>query len=113
MSLYRKCGLLSGAALLCLAGMAFGAQTDTLIVESHPVKYVRADLATPAGAKKLYWRIQLAARLVCHMSDVRELSQISAYRTCYDNAVENAVAEVNATQLTALHRSRTQRLAAG
>ncbi len=110
MTLYRNRGVLSAATLLCAVFLS-SANAGSLGVSSVPVKFVRADLATPAGARKLYWRIQLAARLACHGRDLRDISQNSSYYACYEQAVDNAVAEVNATELTALHRKRTQRTA--
>ncbi len=113
MSVNRKCGAIAGAALLCFACLSSGAYAEDLIVESIAVKYAPAELTTPQGAKKLYARIQRAASVVCHKPDVRDISVHSDYWTCYNNAVDSAVSKVDATELTALHRNRTQRSAAG
>jgi UrcA family protein len=97
------------SALLCTAAlMATGAVADSI----H-LSYVTTDLSRPEGAKALYWHIQRAARLVCHAPDVRDLPAWEVYQRCYDRAVDNAVEQVGASALTALHRSKTQRNAAG
>jgi UrcA family protein len=100
--------------LLCTAAfMATGANAAAQVEDSVHLSYVTADLTQPEGAKRLYLRIQRAARMVCHAPDLRELPAWEKYQRCYDRAVDNAVAEVGASALTALHRSKTQRNAAG
>ena len=101
------------AVLLCAAPfMATGAIAAPAEEPMH-LSYVKADLAGPEGAKALYLRIQNAARMVCHMPDKRELMKWEVYQRCYDGAVAYAVEQVNASELTALHRRKTQRNAAG
>ena len=102
------------AVLLCAAPfMAPGAIAAPNAEEPIHLSYVKADLESPEGAKALYLRIQKAARMVCLMPDKRELMKWEVYQRCYDGAVAYAVEQVNASELTALHRSKTQRHAAG
>jgi UrcA family protein len=102
------------SALLCTAAlMATGAVAAPQAEDSIHLSYVTTDLSRPEGAKALYWHIQRAARLVCHAPDVRDLPAWEVYQRCYDRAVDNAVEQVGASALTALHRSKTQRNAAG
>lgn len=101
-------------ALLCTAAfVTTGAIAAPPSRESVHVSYVAADLAQPEAAAALYLRIQRAARRVCHEPDLRMLRDHLLYQQCYDKAVDDAVANVNATALTALHRSRTHGSAAG
>jgi UrcA family protein len=116
----RKCGLAgltavpAMTALLCTAAfMATGAIAAPQSGDSIPLSYVPAELTQPEGAQTLYLRIQRVARVVCHEPDIRDLSRYRVYQQCYERAVDDAVAKVNATALTALHRSKTQRNAAG
>jgi len=96
-------------AVLCMAAfMATGAIAAAQDVESVNVSYVSTDLTQPEGAQKLYRRIQQAARMVCHQPDIRDLANYGIYQRCYEHAVDDAVAKVDATALTALHRSKTQ-----
>jgi UrcA family protein len=109
----RHRGTLTGLILLGTAAL-----TTTGVFASTPrnslsVSYVKADLSQPASAESLYKRIQFAARSVCHEPNPHELSRFANYRLCYEKAVDEAVAQVDASALTALHHSRTQRSAAG
>jgi UrcA family protein len=121
MSLMNRNGVLGGlaaapvmTALLCTATfITTGASAASLTLKSVNVSYVAADLTRPESAQKLYVRIQRAARLVCSEPDVRDLPVRPAYQQCYNHAVDNAVATVNASALTALHRSKTQRGSSG
>jgi UrcA family protein len=100
--------------LLCTAAfMATGAIAAAQTEESIHLSYVTADVTEAEGAKRLYRRIKRAARMVCHAPDLREQPAWEAYQRCYDRAVDDAVAKVGASALTALHRSKTQRNAAG
>jgi UrcA family protein len=100
--------------LFCTAAfMATGAVAAPKTADSINVSYVAADLTQPEAARTLYRRIQRAARLVCHAPEIRDLPAWEEFQRCYDGAVDNAVAKVGASTLTALHRSKTQRNAAG
>jgi len=101
-------------ALLCTAAFAATAAiASPLAVDSINVSYVATDPTQPEGARSLYLRIQQAARAVCHEPDIRDLTAHTAYQRCYARAMDDAVAKVDATALTALHHSKTQRSAAG
>lgn len=101
-------------ALLCTAPfVATGAIAAPQTADSINVSYVAADLTQPEGARALYVRIQRAARMVCREPDIRDLTALSVYQRCYERAVEDAVAKVDATALTALHRSKMQRSRVG
>jgi UrcA family protein len=101
-------------ALLCTAVfMTTGAIAAPQAVNAVNVSYVKADLTQPESAQSLYKRIQQTARTVCQEPSIRELARYEEYRHRYESAVDAAVAKVDATALTAIHRSRTQRSAAG
>jgi UrcA family protein len=118
----RKCVPI-GVALLCSATlMASGAVAaqpgsatpgDLKEIDTVSVHYHNTDLGKEDGAQSLYRRIQKAARRVCHEPDIRELTLYAEYEKCYEVAVNAAVAKVDVSTLTALHRSRTQRTASG
>jgi UrcA family protein len=100
--------------LLCTAAfMATGATAATQVEDSIQLSYVTADLTQPEGAKTLYRRIERAARQVCHGTDLRDLTALADYDRCYRHAVDDAVEKVGVSAVTALHRSKTQRNAAG
>jgi UrcA family protein len=98
---------LTGLALLCTAAVtATGAVAGETLESSVRVSYVAADLTRPESAEALYRRIRRAAKMVCDEPDIRELVKYQVYRQCFDRAVDDAVARVDATALTALHHSR-------
>ena len=111
----RHFGILSGLVLL---GTAMLCSTAALAAEqmeppSLSVKYVQADLQDSNSARALYNRIQRAARIVCQQPTAREVDRYRLYESCYDRAVDNAVANVGATALTAVHRGHGHTQAAG
>lgn len=103
----RKCGTSTGLVLLCTAAVMATAAIAKETVTSVSVSYVATDLANPAGAEALYRRIQRAARLVCQQPDMRELTEDRLYKQCFDRAVDEAVAKVDSSAVTALHHSKT------
>jgi UrcA family protein len=115
----RKSSTLIGIAVLCAAaftaaGAIAAAPQDTDTVSSMSVKYLEADLAQPGGAQLLYRRLQGAARRVCHEPDRRQLARYAEFQQCFERAVDDAVAKVNVTALTAYHhRVKIQRTASG
>jgi len=113
MKLWTRNRTLTGAALLCAAFVSTASAEDLVNVDSRVVTYRSTDLDTPQGVRKVYHRIQSAARVVCHMPDPREISGYPLFQECYDIAVGNAVQKIGVTPLTSLHRSKTQHGAAG
>jgi UrcA family protein len=109
----RHCATLTGLILLGAGALSTTGALASAPDNSLGVSYVKADLSQPASAESLYKRIQFAARTVCHEPNPHELSRFANYRLCVATAVDAAVAQVDATALTALHRSKTQRSAAG
>ena len=102
----RMRATLTGLALCTAAVMATGALAEEP-GDSINVSYVTADLATSDGAEKLYRHIQRAAKAVCHEPSVRDLRRFQLFQQCYERAVDTAVAKVDSSALTALHRSKT------
>ena len=116
----RNCGTVTGraaapliTALLCTAFTATGAIATESSSNAIELSYVKAELSQPESAELLYRRIQVAARDVCHEPAARELARYARYKRCFDEAVDATVEKINVGSLTALHRSRTQRSAAG
>ncbi|HUI60311.1 MAG TPA: UrcA family protein, partial [Steroidobacteraceae bacterium] len=106
MSLMKhKGGLLAGLALVC-AGFTLGDAAMAQQANGITLEYSRTELEQPGGAQKLYRRIQTAAQHACVEPDRRELSQYARFQECVARAVDGAVAKVDATQLTVLHRAR-------
>jgi UrcA family protein len=109
----RRCGLLSGLALLCVTTLATAGTTQDLVRESIEVKYAPADLKSLEGIANLYRRIQSAARRACHEPPMGEWSRYATFHHCVEVAVEGAVEQVHSPALTALHHTKAQHSAAG
>lgn len=108
-------GILSSLALLGTAALSATAAlaAPPPIVETRNVNYTQSDLSDPAATAELYKRIQRAARIVCEQPFRREIDHYMEFKKCYDRAVDTAVANVDASALTAVHHRKSQRLAAG
>lgn len=72
-------------------------------VRQQVVKFADLDLTRPAGAQELYYRIRYAARNVCRTSDRFD------DRSCIEQAIARAVADVGAARLTTRPPASTQR----
>ena len=73
------------------------------------VKFDDLDLTRLAGAQELYRRIEHAARDVCDPYVPGSYVVSVRYRDCMDQAIERAVAAVDAPLLTARHDALTGR----
>jgi UrcA family protein len=104
-----RAGITAAFALsTCLIAHTAAAKDNGDLVEVT-VSYADLDLSKPAGAQALYKRIRRAARQVCTPRVV--ISPIHAgprFRTCYDEAMANAIAQVNRPVLTALYKEKTK-----
>ena len=106
----RARSLLVAAAALAattLAGQASAAPVAAQAPAVH-VRYNDLDLATEQGSRALYRRIQVAARQVCPVSDIRDLAAMSQALKCQAAAVNRAVDDVHSPQLAALHANLTR-----
>jgi UrcA family protein len=102
---HRSCltSLALGSALFAGAALASATAADgNLVAQSMSIRYADVNLATKAGATTLYRRIEGAARFVCGESG-RRLDEQHAWKECYQNAVDDAVAKVNNPTLSAMH----------
>jgi UrcA family protein len=101
------CCLIGTAAALALTTPAGADPQDP---PSTIVKYGDLDIATPTGAKVLYFRIQHAARVVCPLP-MSSLEFVEAEHGCIAKAIDNAVRSVNSVALTELRFGTQVRLA--
>ncbi len=99
-SLVRRSRAIALAAGLLAAAAVASAQEPP----STHVRYTRAEIQSPDGARVVYARIRAAAREVCGPADTRDLTAWSASRSCQEHAIEQAVASVHSERLAALYR---------
>ena len=79
-------------------------------VPAVKVSFADLDLSQMDGAKKLYGRLDFAARKVCvamEPSSDADLSRLQRWRTCTRNAVSRAVVKLDRTTLTAYYLEKT------
>ncbi|MFO7278029.1 MAG: UrcA family protein [Pseudomonadota bacterium] len=112
--------LTSGRWLVTLAGLACVLGTSSVFADmttkndgntetrSIKVSFADLDLDKPADAAELYKRIQRAAQVVCGPRvSANELGRMYDARRCSQQAISDAVAQVNRPTLTAVHRNVT------
>ena len=94
--------------LVAISGQAAERVMLGTSVTSVTVTYDDLNLASPAGAKTLYARLESAATRVCGGAPnlLQELQKQSNFRSCHDRALDNAVGKVDDARLHALHRPR-------
>lgn len=91
--------LCSAAALSVVAGNALAAYPLQKVV-----RYADLDLAKTQDAAALYTRLERAAKSVCRETFVgRDLTSKRLRINCEAEAIDEAVAEIDAASLTALH----------
>jgi UrcA family protein len=88
-----------GVGFLAIGGTALASEPTAASTTSvtYPVGYSDLDVSTVKGAKTLYLRIRYAAETLCESAATWGKKQGDA---CVQKAVNEAVAHVNATQLT-------------
>jgi UrcA family protein len=72
---------------------------------TYPVRYSDLDVSTAKGAKTLYLRIRYAAETLCESAATWGKKEGEA---CVNKAVNDAVARVNASQLTQYYLLHTK-----
>jgi UrcA family protein len=97
-------GMIAGCLLGSLsAGMASAAGTDD--VPSVVVKYDPQSLASEAGARALYQRLERVAQHVCPEASGRNLQTLDAARLCEKQALARAVHQINSPRLAEVYAS--------
>jgi len=92
--------VLAIAAASLIADIAAAKERDAA---STVVNYSDLDLASSTDTARLYARLKYASQKVCNSYDSRELRTRDRYVACFDQALNNAVAEVNDAKLSSLH----------
>lgn len=113
----RKNGPARRHALIAMAALATAltanlASATTVDDEARQavVRYSDLDLSRPEDARRLYVRIQSAARVVCENFRSADLQRAQIYRRCIDKAVADAVAKVPSAQVAAVANAHIQHL---
>ena len=101
-SLHRRTvGIVALASVASLFGTATVLAADADEVRLK-VSYSDLNLSSINGATTLYHRIEGAAHFVCG-EEGRGIDEQNVWKTCYGNAVNHAVTQVNNPLLTSLY----------
>src|SRR5271168_3769706 len=104
------------ASFLAFGGAAMGGRVQAAEpAQSYTsiVSYGDLNLDSEQGAKVMYARIRSAAGSVCSSLEGRNLTEKKLWQGCFDNAVANAVGQVNNVRVTALHNQMINQTAKG
>jgi UrcA family protein len=110
-----RIGTFTGAIAL-FAALSFVNSASANGVEeplTQKVAYADLNLDSVSGARTLYARLKGAAREVCSPLESSNVLRRAAWQSCFDHAVDTAVATVNKAQLTALRVGVSRRAPAG
>ena len=99
----------SGAfcVLAAYAGEQAAADQEARRASVH-VHYSDLNLTDPEAIKTLYGRLREAARVACDDSATDEIQRMSAYRECFDSALQKSVNTIGNANLYALHARRAK-----
>jgi UrcA family protein len=100
------CVVLAAAPIAMVAGGA-QAQESGDAPAHMAVSYADLNLNSDAGIAVLYKRLRHAARQVCGDGDTTSLSRGRDQTNCINNAMSQAVAQVNSPILTSLYEAKT------
>lgn len=97
---------------LLTAGMAFTeaqAANQTQPVTQITVRYDDLDLSKPAGAEAMLIRLKRAAERACGYAPDARAAVRWRYNRCFDAALADAVEQLDAPLVSALHTDRHDR----
>lgn len=103
--------ILTATALFAALALASDADASEPAYSGHQVRvsYGDLNLSNPAGAKAMLNRLDRAAERACgNVPDSRNLAAMRAFRLCAKTALADAVNELGAPQVTALHAGQSQ-----
>ena len=100
--------LLGSMLALALTANADASPAGNYVVESIAVDYSDLRIDTEAGARTLYARLKHASTKVCGVESywqLGSLTRVKLARTCYDETLSKAVANIDSDALTRIHSS--------
>lgn len=86
--------------LSIIPAFGFAAQEET---RTYQVHFGDLNLQSAAGSESLYTRIRKGAEVVCSTFDARELATAALHKRCMEEAIADAVTQVNQPHLTACY----------
>ncbi len=95
--------ILAACTALGAVGSAHAASADAPALK---VRYSDLNLSTEQGSLALYGRIVAAAQQVCTVDDIRDLQAVAAAKACRQQAIAQAVRDVNSPMLASVYAGR-------
>ena len=95
--------VLAACAAIGAVGSARAATADSPALK---VRYSDLNLSTEQGSLALYGRIVAAAHQVCTAEGIRDLRAVAAVKDCREQAIAQAVRDVNSPMLAAVYAER-------
>jgi UrcA family protein len=99
-----KASVLAAAISTATMSLAIPAYAEGRIPQAT-IDYQDLNLTRGKDVQRLYSRLKHAAKQVCASWDGRQQYERTQFRQCYDEALTNAVGEIDVPQLSALHQS--------
>jgi UrcA family protein len=105
MKIHTRSALVVVAGLLASSlSLAAPLATQPQIIETtYTARFVRSDLATPAGAKQAYSTLRSLARRACTDDSNRSIATFAEEQKCFDKAVGSAVKDLGVSSIEQLH----------
>lgn len=101
MTLPKPLTILIGSAFALAALPAMADSASNYDIKSVEISTSEYDLTETDDAQRLYSKIKRAAKRACNRTGVRQsLRELAEERTCRDDAIERAVAQLNEPVLT-------------
>lgn len=97
--------VLAACTALGTVGTAHAASAD---VPALKVRYSDLNLSTEQGSLALYGRLVAAAQQVCAVDDIRDLRAVASAKACREEAVAQAVRDVNSPMLASVYAERVR-----
>jgi UrcA family protein len=104
----RAAAVFTVLAACTAIGAVGSAQAATAEVPALKVRYSDLNLSTEQGSLALYGRIVAAAHQVCAVDDIRDLRAVAAVKACREQAIAQAVRDVNSPMLASVYAERLQ-----
>jgi len=102
----RTAMALTALAACTAIGAVGSAHAATADVPALKVRYADLNLSTEQGSLALYGRIVAAAHQVCAVDDIRDLHAVNAAKACREEAIAQAVRDVNSPMLASVYAER-------
>lgn len=100
----------AGIFLLAASAQAAEPSAYEKSVQRKTVSYADLNMSSQADVAALYARLRAASRSVCGTHDLRDLAMRQLHKDCVDQALSDAVEQVDHAALSSLHSDSSVRI---